>query len=141
MNEWVEEMTRIGNAAGLEGRFLVEFGFEQLEAKVRELKAAEGSAEVELTQTCGACPEQYDAHILGVPVAYFRLRHGYFAVQCPWGGETVYSSRTYGDGIFDEDERDRELSAAKRAVWTWVQTSPNAMEIRKQIAEARERRG
>lgn len=40
MKEWTEALTRIGNTLGLEGRFLVEFGFDQIEAKVSVLPRA-----------------------------------------------------------------------------------------------------
>ena len=37
--------------------------------------------EIKLIQTCGACPEQYDAFIGEEQVGYLRLRHGYFRWQ------------------------------------------------------------
>lgn len=68
---------------------------------------------IELVKTCDACPEQYDAFYDGKQVGYFRLRHGYFSVTYPdVSGELVYSSEPNGDGMFDYDERDRELTAA-----------------------------
>jgi hypothetical protein len=70
--------------------------------------------------TCGACPEQYDVFddISKQPVGYLRLRHGHFRADYPaCGGETVYESFTGGDGIFDEDERMPELTAAVHALW------------------------
>jgi hypothetical protein len=69
--------------------------------------------------TCGACPEQYDVfeEATGKQVGYLRLRHGYFRADVPdCGGETVYESFTGGDGIFDEDERITELTAAVAAI-------------------------
>lgn len=73
--------------------------------------------EIELVQTCGACPEQYDAFCDGEQVAYLRLRHGYFRVEYPdVGGETIYEADTIGDGIFDFNEREFHLSKAKRAI-------------------------
>lgn len=51
---------------------------------------------VELQQTCGACPEQYDAYIDGIEIGYLRLRHGYFRAE--YLGKTVYDANTIGDG-------------------------------------------
>jgi hypothetical protein len=76
---------------------------------------------VELVLTCSACPEQYDAFIDGQRVAYLRLRHGYFYASCPWvEGVTVYEANTKGDGIFDSEEREKELNAAVDAILEWV---------------------
>jgi len=72
-----------------------------------------------LKETCFACPEQYDAIDIdtGENVAYLRLRHGYFYVDCPWGGERVFESYPKGDGRFiDEYERKRNLERAERAI-------------------------
>jgi hypothetical protein len=41
------------------------------------------SSAIELTLTCGACPEQYDAHLNGARVGYLRLRHGRFYAAYP----------------------------------------------------------
>lgn len=73
--------------------------------------------EISLIQTCGACPEQYDAFLDGELVGYLRLRHGYFSVEYPdVGGKLIYEATTQGDGIFDEDERVKHLSEAKSAI-------------------------
>lgn len=74
--------------------------------------------DVSLYKTCDAFPEQYDAlGPDGNQVAYLRLRHGRFTVECPdVGGVVVYAASPSGDGIFDDDERDRYLSAAKEAI-------------------------
>lgn len=69
---------------------------------------------IKLVQTCGACPEQYDAYLDGKRVGYLRLRHGYFRVECY--GEIVFESYPKGDGCFDIDERERYLKHAKRAI-------------------------
>jgi len=80
-------------------------------------------SEITLTQTCGACPEQYDAYKDGKVVGYLRLRHGFFYAECPWsGGEQVYYANTKGDGIFDPDEREMELKAAIAAIEKWLET-------------------
>lgn len=73
---------------------------------------------VTLELTCGACPEQYDAYdAQGVQIGYFRLRHGRFTVETPdCGGTLVYSVDTIGDGIFNNDERDRHLKAGVDAI-------------------------
>jgi hypothetical protein len=73
--------------------------------------------DIELTMTCGACPEQYDAYIGEKQVGYLRLRHGSFRVdfiEC--GGETIYQAEPKGDGIFEWDERDYYLTEAKKAI-------------------------
>lgn len=74
--------------------------------------------------TCPACPEQYDVYTQDKQlVGYLRLRHGYFRADVPYcGGETVYTTNTKGDGIFDEDERIPELTNAIKAIADW-QTS------------------
>jgi hypothetical protein len=75
------------------------------------------NAEIRLTMTCGACPEQYDAFIGDRKVGYLRLRHGYFSVEFPdCDGETVYETHTIGDGVFDESERDYHIQQAKDAI-------------------------
>ena len=71
---------------------------------------------ISLQQTCGACPEQYDAYF-GDPlervegqdqVGYLRLRHGVFTVQCRTsGGDEVLYVYPHGDGIFEAEERER----------------------------------
>lgn len=73
--------------------------------------------EIVLERTCVACPEQYDAFIGNKQVGYLRLRHGYFRVDYPnCGGETIYEASPKGDGIFEEDERERYLKEAKQAI-------------------------
>ena len=65
---------------------------------------------ITLVQTCGACPEQYDAIRDGVTVGYFRLRHGYFRVDAYLPEtETVYDAHPKGDGLFEKNERDYYL--------------------------------
>lgn len=73
--------------------------------------------DIELVQTCGACPEQYDAFYDGKRVGYLRLRHGSFRVEVPdCGGDTVYSANPKGDGVFSGDERDKYLRKARKAI-------------------------
>ena len=64
-----------------------------------------------LIQTCMACPEQYDAYIDDVKVAYLRLRHGYFYVQMPYDSENkIYEAYPAGDGLFEDWERELYLN-------------------------------
>jgi hypothetical protein len=93
-----------------------------------------------LNETCGACPEQYDAyHVPGgepgeyaispieidflnkAKVAYLRLRHGYFTVTCGLRSELVYHAHPNGDGLFDNDEREKYLREACKAIEKWVE--------------------
>lgn len=70
-----------------------------------------------LRQTCGACPEQYDAYEDGTLVGYLRLRHGYFSVSYPDpSGVLVYEGYPYGDGVFEDEERERYLREAVHAI-------------------------
>lgn len=69
---------------------------------------------LKLVQTCGACPEQYDAYQGDNQVGYLRLRGGYFYAECH--GVRVYEADTIGDGIFKEYERTKHLNAACRAI-------------------------
>lgn len=99
---------------------------EQDMARERELRdeyydqveaMSEATTDMRLVQTCGACPEQYDAYVAGRQVGYLRLRHGYFTVDFPdCGGETVYEASTIGDGVFDPSERDHHIQRAKEAI-------------------------
>lgn len=70
-----------------------------------------------LEQTCGACPEQYDAWLGDQQVGYLRLRHGHFRVDFPRsGGEIIYRAHPQGDGIFQQEERAFFLTEAKKAI-------------------------
>lgn len=71
--------------------------------------------EIQLEETCSACPEQYDAYYNGVQIGYLRLRHGYFRAE--YLNEVVYSSNTIGDGSFEYDERKKHLKKAKKAIF------------------------
>ncbi len=73
--------------------------------------------EIKLVQTCGACPQQYDAYLGEGVVGYLRLRHGYFRVDFPYcGGRTIYEAYPDGDGIFEEYEEEFYLNEAKKAI-------------------------
>ncbi|MNY14590.1 hypothetical protein D3C86_1477750 [compost metagenome] len=76
--------------------------------------------DIQLIETCGACPEQYDALYDGKDVGYLRLRHGHFYVECPnIGGKTVYAADPEGDGCFVEEEREYYLTSARQAIANW----------------------
>lgn len=75
------------------------------------------SKDIQLTMTCGACPEQYNAYYEGKQVGYLRLRHGYFYVSTPdYGGEVVYEAYPKGDGIFEDEEREYYLKKARKSI-------------------------
>lgn len=70
-----------------------------------------------LEETCGACPEQYDAFLNGEQVGYLRLRHGFFRVDFPdCGDKTIYSAHPKGDGCFESEERQFYLTEARKAI-------------------------
>lgn len=69
-----------------------------------------------LILTCGACPEQYDVLFEGKNIGYLRLRHGRFYAEYVPTREIVYEGYPKGDGIFDEDERDEQLTKAIKAL-------------------------
>lgn len=81
---------------------------------------------------CFACPEQYDVFDdVGNQVAYCRLRHGTFTVECPdVGGDLVYSSSSMdGDGTFHELERSHYLREAAFFILEWcINQKFNALE-------------
>lgn len=80
--------------------------------------------QIELVQTCGACPEQYDAYLDGKLIGYLRLRHGYFNVRYPdAGGESVYDAHPKGDGIFEYEERQIYLNNAKKALYDKIMSA------------------
>lgn len=72
-----------------------------------------------LERTCYACPEQYDVFNKdNEQVAYMRLRHGRFTVECRDCGEDyVYIAYPEGDGLFiDDHERAFHLANAIKAI-------------------------
>ena len=70
---------------------------------------------IKLVQTCGACPEQYDAYLDNKMIGYLRLRHGNFTVRYPdHNGEIVFEAKPHGDGLFHYEERDLYLDLAKK---------------------------
>jgi len=76
---------------------------------------------IKLVNTCGACPEQYNAYVGDKLVGYLRLRHGRFRVDFPdCGEETIYEAYPKGDGIFYDDEREQYLNEAKQALETKI---------------------
>jgi hypothetical protein len=65
----------------------------------------------------GMCPEQYDVFDGDREVGYLRLRHGWFRADWTEGETvTVYEAHPNGDGGFDDDERDKYLTAAVEAI-------------------------
>ncbi len=83
-------------------------------ASLREPKFPEG---VRLDQTCGACPEQYEAFFDNRQIGYLRLRHGYFYAAWPnVSGEVVYDAETEGDGCFLAEERADHLERSVEAL-------------------------
>ncbi len=75
---------------------------------------------IELVETCGACPEQYDAFYEDEEVGYLRLRHGYFRAE--YRGRLVYDANTIGDGLFEYEERDEHLTKARKAIFKAMTT-------------------
>lgn len=71
-----------------------------------------------ISQTCSACPEQYEVFdTFNQQVAYFRLRHGQFSVCVPdHTGAEIYTVNPEGDGIFSNEERVKYLTLAVLAV-------------------------
>ena len=80
---------------------------------------------ITLKQTCGACPEQYDAYRNDKLVGYFRLRHGHFTVNA-YGpsGPLVYEASPYGDGLFEYDEREGYLNEGCQALLNYLDELP-----------------
>ena len=63
------------------------------------------------------CPEQYDVFDGEKEVGYLRLRHGHFRADWTEGETvTVYEACPNGDGGFDDDEREKYLTAAVQAI-------------------------
>ena len=70
---------------------------------------------IDLVQTCGGCPEAYNAYSNGIYIGYLRLRHGTFTVDYEVNGadpELIWEVHPTGDGIFVADERQRYLETA-----------------------------
>lgn len=87
--------------------------------------------ELNLVKTCGVSPEQYDlVNRRGKCFACFRLRHGYFSVEClDVGGTLVYEAHPEGDGCFMPHEREAYINAAMSAVkkhYGWEDDDENA---------------
>jgi len=66
----------------------------------------------------GMCPEQYDVFDGEKQVGYLRLRHGDFSAEWTEEGKTktVYEDCPNGEGRFDDDEREKYLTAAVNAI-------------------------
>lgn len=91
--------------------------------------------DIELIQTCEACPEQYDAMLGGERVGYLRLRWGWFTVTCPWvNGTEVYEAGVGHDlaGTFkDGKQRKKQLKKARKAIAMWIAAQPQRHENRR----------
>lgn len=59
---------------------------------------------VELIQTCGACPEQYDMLLFGKRVGYLRLRHSHCTVEIITEDFTEIASLAQAIRETDSDE-------------------------------------
>ena len=77
------------------------------------------ASNIDLEQTCGACPEAYNVIFDGNHIGNLRLRHGYFSATMK-DGAVVYESNPNGDGIFTMDERETELTKAKEAMIMYI---------------------
>ena len=80
--------------------------------------------DIKLVETCGFCPEQYDAELKnGSVVGYLRLRWGYFQVSCPdTMGEIVYEipiGHGYTGSFESHKQRKKHLKKAKKAIAKW----------------------
>lgn len=85
-----------------------------------------------LIMTCDCYPEQYD--LLSIydmsTKAYFRLRWGYFTVECPdCCGDRVYSYDINGNGcegcFSNKEEREREITNALIKVVEYYENTDN----------------
>jgi hypothetical protein len=96
----------------------------ELQDNQRDWPADTEIAGYKLVCTCPACPEQYDLFDQdGKKMGYLRLRHGWFRADAPCCGvDTVYESHPKGDGMFDDDEREPELTKAVEAIQAWWKT-------------------
>ncbi|QIG65781.1 hypothetical protein phiOC_p116 [Ochrobactrum phage vB_OspM_OC] len=66
---------------------------------------------IKLVESCGACPEAYDAFHNDLYCGYFRLRHGRFTVYDTTLEEEIFSTTAVeGDGVFFDHERDKFLT-------------------------------
>lgn len=73
------------------------------------------------------CPEQYDVMRNGQRIAYVRLRHGNYTVECPdVGGETVLSMLVPNHaGNFSDENKDFYLKLAAEVIVTWLNDRQN----------------
>lgn len=88
--------------------------------------------DIVLLQTCGACPEQYDAYYKDmILVGYLRLRWGYFSVRCPgYNGKEVYSTDLDDGwaGCFKTDaQRSYHLQRSREAIAKYLNSHKEAL--------------
>lgn len=72
--------------------------------------------EIDLVETCYACPEQYDAFYKGKNIGYLRLRHGRFTVEYLPTDKWILDAHPVGDGRFLDEEREHFLNKAREAL-------------------------
>jgi hypothetical protein len=71
---------------------------------------------------CFACPQSFDVlDSWNRQVAYVKVRHGSIKVVCPdVGGQVVYESKVFGDGLLMTDEQMFHLNRAVEGIQNWV---------------------
>jgi hypothetical protein len=71
---------------------------------------------LELRQTCGQCPEQYDVYLDGNEVGYIRHRGGITEAHCPFMEVVFFTTEAEGRGDFEDNERDGILTKCCAAI-------------------------
>jgi len=61
-----------------------------------------GDPGIQMTCTCGACPEQWEGTVDGNP-AYFRLRHSHWSFQIVKPGASPYGSAKPDEILYEEN--------------------------------------
>lgn len=79
---------------------------------------------VELIQTCGACPSQWDGITKDGGSVYIRFRHGSLRVELNGDSIFHYSDNRVADGSMDTDE----MMEITSQVIKWRLISPCAVE-------------
>ena len=92
---------------------------------------------VTLVQTCGACPEQYDAYIDDKKIAYLRLRH-------EWSGHTTIRAACQRIGSWRrcgaESASERTEATVETSLWSSVRDSRASRRTSAKITEHSGRR-
>jgi len=91
---------------------------------------------ITLVETCGACPEQYDAMVGDRMVGYLRLRYGNFTVTCPGVREELVYQKYIGSGMTgcfeNKKQRRKQLKKAKKAIKKYLggeQSEPESSRV------------